>query len=179
MVQVSEEILNIQGKAVFPASRKVYAPGTQKGVNVPFREITLTPTGGRFGQEENPPMKVYDTSGPYTDDSQVINLGQGLHPLRRDWILGRGDVEEYSDPRASATNQHGWREYPGLVRQPLRAKPGRAVTQMHYARQGIVTPRDGVHRTAGGDRSGNGSRRGCPRDGPSYPPTSTIPNPSP
>ncbi len=140
MVQVSEEILNIQGKAVFPASRKVYVPGSKNGVNVPFREITLTPTGGRFGQEENPPMRVYDTSGPYTDDSQVINLGQGLHPLRRDWILARGDVEEYSDPRASATNQLGWREYPGLVRQPLRAKPGKAVTQMHYARQGIVTP---------------------------------------
>ena len=85
-------------------------------------------------------MRVYDTSGPYTDDSQVINLGQGLYPLRRDWILAHGDVEEYSDPRASATNQHGWREYPGLVRQPLRAKPSKAVTQMHYARQGIVTP---------------------------------------
>ncbi len=140
MVQVSEEILKIQGKAVFPASRKVYLQGSQPGVRVPFREVTLTPTSGRFGNEENPPLQVYDTSGPYTDDSREMNLGQGLAPLRREWILGRGDVEEFSDPRAAAVSQLGWREYPGLVRQPLRAKPGRAVTQMHYAKQGIVTP---------------------------------------
>ena len=140
MVQVSEEILKLQGKSVFPASRKVYTPGSQSGIRVPFREVTLTPTSGRFGQEENPPLQVYDTSGPYTDESQEMNLGQGLPALRQGWILDRGDVEEFSDPRASAVSQLGWREYPGLVRQPLRAKPGRAVTQMHYAKQGIITP---------------------------------------
>jgi len=132
----------------FPASRKVYVPGSRPDVRVPMREITLTPTSGRFGQEENPPVRVYDTSGPYTDPAVRTDVRQGLPPLRRPWILERGDVEEYDgrpiqprddglkadDPRANLA------VFPGLGRRPLRAKPGQAVTQMHYARRGIVTP---------------------------------------
>ncbi len=140
MVQVSEEILKIQGKSVFPASSKVYVQGSQPDIRVPFREVTLTPTTGRFGQEDNPPMRVYDTSGPYTDDSLEMNLGQGLPPLRQGWIRDRGDVEESSDPRAASASQNGGTAFPGLKRKPLKAQVGRAVTQMHYARRGIITP---------------------------------------
>jgi phosphomethylpyrimidine synthase len=140
MVQVSKDILKIQGKAVFPSSRKVYVPGSQPDVRVPFREVTLTPTSGRLGPEVNPPLQVYDTSGPYTDDAQEMDLGRGLPPLRQGWILGRGDVEDFSDPRGAAARQTGGRAFPGLKRNPLRAKTGRVVTQMHYARQGIITP---------------------------------------
>ncbi len=132
----------------FPASRKVYVAGSRPDVRVPMREIALTPTSGRFGQEENLPVRVYDTSGPYTDPAVRTDIRQGLPPLRRPWILERGDVEEYDgrpvqprddglkadDPRANLA------VFPGLSRRPLRAKPGQAVTQMHYARRGIVTP---------------------------------------
>jgi phosphomethylpyrimidine synthase len=140
MVQVSEEILKIQGKSVFPASSKVYVPGSQPNIRVPFREVALTPTTGRFGQEHNPPLRVYDTSGPYTDDSVSMNLGQGLPPLRQGWILDRGDVEEFSDPRAASARRNDGAAFPGLRRKPLKAIAGRAVTQMHYARRGIITP---------------------------------------
>jgi phosphomethylpyrimidine synthase len=85
-------------------------------------------------------MRVYDTSGPYTDNSLEMNLGQGLSPLRQRWIRDRGDVEEFSDPRAASANRNGGAAFPGLRRRPLKAKAGRWVTQMHYARQGIITP---------------------------------------
>ncbi|MDI3328290.1 MAG: phosphomethylpyrimidine synthase ThiC [Alicyclobacillaceae bacterium] len=132
----------------FPESRKVYIQGSRPDIRVPMREIRLSPTEGRFGREENPPVRVYDTSGPYTDPDYVPDVRKGLPPLRLRWILERGDVEEYEgrpvlpqddglrpdDPRAN-------REiFPGLKRKPLRAKPGRAVTQMYYAKQGIITP---------------------------------------
>jgi phosphomethylpyrimidine synthase len=140
MVQVSQEILKIQGKSVFPASSKVYLPGSQPDIRVPCREIKLTPTTGRFGQEDNPPMRVYDTSGPYTDNTLEMNLGQGLPPLRQDWIRARGDVEESAGLPAAAARLNGGADFPGLMRKPLKAKAGRAVTQMHYARQGVITP---------------------------------------
>jgi phosphomethylpyrimidine synthase len=140
MVQVSQEILKIQGKSVFPASSKVYVPGSQPDVRVPFREVKLTPTTGRFGREDNPPMRVYDTSGPYTDESLEMNLGQGLPPLRQGWIRARGDVEESAGLRGAPGGLDSGTEFPGLMRKPLRARAGRAVTQMHYARQGLITP---------------------------------------
>src|SRR5947208_10541178 len=96
--------------ATFPNSRKVYVSGSRPDVRVPMREISQSPTAGRFGERPNPPVRVYDTSGP----------GGELTPLRRPWILERGDVFE-----------HGGR---------LRARPGRTVTQTHYARRGVVTP---------------------------------------
>ncbi len=106
-----------------PHQRKVYITGSRPDVRVPMREVVLTPTPSRLGAEENPPVRLYDTSGPYTDPAVSTDVRRGLHPLRRVWILGRGDVDEYD----------------GQERRALRAKPGRAVTQLHYARRGEIT----------------------------------------
>ncbi|MBI4496442.1 MAG: phosphomethylpyrimidine synthase ThiC, partial [Chloroflexi bacterium] len=131
-----------------PGSHKVYVSGARPDVRVPMREISLTPTSGRFGNEDNPPLRVYDTSGPYTDPAVTTDVRQGLTPLRRSWILERGDVEEY-EGRAVQPRDNGLKPgdpranlavFPSLQRRPLRARPGRAVTQMHYAKRGIVTP---------------------------------------
>jgi phosphomethylpyrimidine synthase len=130
-----------------PASRKVFVAGTLPGVRVPMREISLTPTQAADGQRPspNPSITVYDPSGPYTDPSVTINIRSGLDPQRMAWILGRGDVEELPD----LTSDYGRRRAAdpklaslrfGRIRKPLRAKPGQNVTQMHYARRGIVTP---------------------------------------
>jgi phosphomethylpyrimidine synthase len=130
----------------FPNSAKVYVEGSLPGVRVPMREIRLASTRTHAGLIlENPPVAVYDTSGPYTDPAAEIDLDRGLQPLRREWIVGRGDVEELSevsseygrrravDPKLAAVR------FPHL-RRPLCARPGANVTQMHYARLGIVTP---------------------------------------
>jgi phosphomethylpyrimidine synthase len=134
----------------FPNAAKIHVEGTLPGVRVPMREIRVAPTQTHAGAlpgrtVENPPVTVYDTSGPYTDPGVEIDLTRGLAPLRRDWILGRGDVEEL--PQVSS--EYGRRRavdpelaavrFPAL-RRPLCARPGANVTQMHYARQGIVTP---------------------------------------
>ncbi|GAC1691384.1 MAG: phosphomethylpyrimidine synthase ThiC [Ktedonobacteraceae bacterium] len=132
----------------FPASRKVYALGSRPDLRVPMREITLTPTSGRFGNSENPPLRVYDTSGPYTDPEVQTSIHQGLPALRRAWVLERGDAEEYVgrdiQPLDDGLNQHSplsnRAAFPGLRRNPMRAKAGQAVTQMAYARRGIITP---------------------------------------
>jgi len=131
----------------FPASRKVYVKGAQPGVRVPMREISLTSTRAANGGASSPnaPVTVYDTSGPYTDPNVKIDIRSGLGPQRRDWILGRNDVEglpnvtsaygrlRAADPKLSALRfKH--------IRKPLRAKPSMNVTQMHYARKGIITP---------------------------------------
>jgi phosphomethylpyrimidine synthase len=113
-----------------------------------MREISLTPTSGHFGAEENPPIRVYDTSGPYTDPATHTDIHKGLPPLRRSWVLERGDVEDYEgrkvqpvdngfkpdDPRANLA------VFNGTAKRSLRARPGHTVTQMHYARRGIITP---------------------------------------
>ena len=131
----------------FPASRKVYVTGSHPSIRVPMREITLTLTEGPNGAAPtpNPPVTVYDPSGPYTDADVSINVRQGLHPLRREWIFGRNDVEElpevssiYGRKRSTDTSLDAIRF--ALSRKPLRAKSGMNVTQMHYARKGIVTP---------------------------------------
>ena len=130
----------------FPGSRKVYVEGV-KGVRVPMREIGLTPTKAANGgaPTHNRPVTVYDTSGPYTDPTVTINIRAGLAPLRRTWILGRNDVQElphvssdYGRLRAADSKLDELRF--AYIRKPLQAKPGRNVTQMHYARQGLVTP---------------------------------------
>ncbi|MDO8531508.1 MAG: phosphomethylpyrimidine synthase ThiC [Dehalococcoidia bacterium] len=144
MTQVSEK--PITTTYAFPASRKVYVPGAREGVRVPMREISLTPTQGRAGPEANAPLRVYDTSGVYTDPAVQTDVRKGLAPLRRPWILARGDVEEYAGrevmPVDDGTVGAGdtMRVFPELTRRPLRAKSGRTVTQMHYARKGIITP---------------------------------------
>ncbi len=131
----------------FPASRKVYVAGTHTGVHVPMREISLSPTKSINGQPPTPnqPVTVYDTSGPYTDPSVTIDVRAGLAPLRRSWIMGRQDVEElaeisshYGRQRAADSKLDNLRFQ--HIRKPLRAKAGQNVTQIHYARKGIVTP---------------------------------------
>jgi phosphomethylpyrimidine synthase len=137
-------VLSIQP---FPASQKRYVEGTRPGLRVPMREIRLTPTrpmgGGTL--HENPPMVVYDTSGPYTDPAVTVDIQRGLAPQRGSWITGRGDVvelpglsSEYGLRREADPKLDGIR-FPNR-RRPLKAKPGRNVTQMHYARKGIITP---------------------------------------
>lgn len=135
-------------KYSFPNSRKVYVEGSRPDIRVPMREIMLSPTRDWRGETPNEPLRVYDTSGPYTDPDAVIDLRLGLPKLRRNWILERGDVEEY-DGRKVLPIDNGFKSeekagrvepFPHPNRRPLRAKAGRAVTQMHYAKKGIITP---------------------------------------
>jgi phosphomethylpyrimidine synthase len=130
----------------FPNAVKIHVDGTLPGVRVPMREIRLAPTQTSKGLTvENPPVTVYDTSGPYTDPAAEIDLRRGLPPLRLDWIRGRGDVEELADVsseygrRRAADPRLATVRFPHL-RRPLVARAGANVTQMHYARSGIVTP---------------------------------------
>ena len=139
MVQ-TEYTSQFQGKSNFPASQKVYKEGSQPSVRVPFRQVTLTPTTGRFGQEENAPLSIYDTSGPYSDGNASLDLRQGLPALRREWIVARGDVEEYDGYGVPLRGKNVAQPFPGLTRKPLRGKDGKAPTQMRYAREGVVTP---------------------------------------
>ncbi len=133
--------------APFPASRKTYIEGTQAGVSVPMREISLTPTRSMNGSAPvlNDPVTVYDTSGPYTDPGVTIDIRAGLAAYRREWIIGRNDVVEL--PQVSSQYGRQRAADPKLaelrfqhIRKPLRAKPGANVTQLHYARKGIITP---------------------------------------
>src|SRR5213596_45547 len=118
-------------------SRKIYLAGSRSDVRVPMREVALS--GGE------PPLVLYDTSGPYTDPDTRTDIKRGLPPLRLPWVRGRGDVEELPGPTSQYRRQRD--EDPLLggvrfasVRRPLRARPGKVVTQMHYARRGEVTP---------------------------------------
>ncbi len=131
----------------FPASQKVYVTGSLPSIRVPMREITLTPTKGPNGDIPTPnaPVTVYDPSGPYTDPNIDINVREGLHPVRREWIMGRNDVEELPEVTSIYGRKRSLDESLdpirfALSRKPLRAKTGMNVTQMHYARKGIVTP---------------------------------------
>ncbi|WHY01058.1 phosphomethylpyrimidine synthase ThiC [Neobacillus sp. DY30] len=133
----------------FSGSKKVYVEGSRPDIQVPMREIELSPTTGTFGEEENPPIRVYDTSGPYTDADYSVDITKGLPALRSSWIHERGDIEEY-EGREIKPEDNGYKDekdpranhnvFPGLKRKPLRAKKGRNVTQLHYAKKGIITP---------------------------------------
>ncbi|SDV49143.1 phosphomethylpyrimidine synthase ThiC [Chitinasiproducens palmae] len=132
--------------APLPRSRKIYVEGSRPDLRVPMREISQSDTPDGFGAEPNPPIFVYDTSGPYTDPEASIDLRGGLPALRAGWIAERGDTELLDGPssrfgqeRADDPKTVNLR-HPGLHRQPRRARTGRNVTQMHYARQGIITP---------------------------------------
>jgi phosphomethylpyrimidine synthase len=129
----------------FAKSRKVYVLGSRPDIRVPFREITLSDTPSQFGAEKNPPVMVYDTSGPYTDPDISIDIRNGLPAMRSQWIMERGDTEELDGPTSEFGKQR--KTDPELAamrfnlsRKPLRAKQGKNVSQMHYARQGIITP---------------------------------------
>src|SRR5476649_2008647 len=129
-----------------PNSRKVYVEGSRPDIRVPMREISQADTPASFGFEANPPVYVYDTSGPYTDPDAVIDIRAGLAATPRlPWILERGDTEELSGP----SSEYGKQRLADpaldelrfqLHRLPRRARAGGNVTQMHYARRGIVTP---------------------------------------
>ncbi|MDR2678567.1 MAG: phosphomethylpyrimidine synthase ThiC, partial [Zoogloeaceae bacterium] len=129
-----------------PNSRKIHVTGSRPDLRVPMREIFQADTPTSFGGEKNPPIHVYDCSGPYTDPQARIDLRSGLPALRQAWIEERGDTEtlacftsDYSRRRAADPELAALR-FPGLARAPRRAREGANVTQMHYARQGIVTP---------------------------------------
>lgn len=144
--------LNEKNNAIlssFSGSKKVYVTGERPDVKVPMREIAQSTTTGIFGEEENPPVRVYDTSGPYTDAAYTVDITKGLPALRNSWIEERGDVEAY-DGRTTKPEDNGYRKnedarvaehiFPHANRKIRRAKNGRNVTQLHYARKGIITP---------------------------------------
>jgi phosphomethylpyrimidine synthase len=129
----------------YPASEKVYVQGSRPDIQVPMRKITLSDTRASSGVEKNPPVYVYDTSGIYTDPRAEIDLRLGLPSVRDNWIKERGDTVELPGPSSVYGKQR--LENPALahlrfahIRKPLKAKAGANVTQMHYARQDIVTP---------------------------------------
>ena len=165
-----------------PNSRKIYVSGEHWGVRVPFREITLNPTKNFAGAlEQNEAVRVYDTSGPWDDLDVRCDVREGLPALRREWIVERGDTEEY-EGRKVKPEDNGYltagaeefarektkgrlEEFPGLRRAPLRARAGKRVTQMHYARRGIITPemefiaiRENMGRAGALKTLGNGDR---------------------
>ena len=138
---------HVDGAAIqpLPNSRKIYVTGSRPDIRVPMREIVQSDTPTSMGGEKNPPITVYDCSGPYTDPAAKIDIRQGLPALRERWIEERGDTERLSEQSSS----YGRARLidPALaelrlshVQQPRRAKAGMNVTQMHYARKGIVTP---------------------------------------
>ncbi|MCH9036644.1 MAG: phosphomethylpyrimidine synthase ThiC [Chloroflexi bacterium] len=145
---MSQNKSKLDSSSAWPSSRKVYLSGSREGLSVPVREIDLTPTSGRLGDEKNPPLGVYDTSGPYTDPAVDTDVRRGLPALRRPWILERNDVEECKgrevQPVDNGRRSNGGRDnsgdFPAFQRSPLRAKANKTVTQMHYARRGIITP---------------------------------------
>lgn len=128
----------------FPRSRKVYVEGSRPDIRVPMREISLHDTPTDFGGESNAPVLVYDTSGPYTDPNVIIDVRKGLADVRSAWIDARGDTERLAGLSSNFGQQRlNDAELAKLrfahVRNPRRAKAGANVTQIHYARQGIIT----------------------------------------
>ncbi|HCL6008145.1 TPA: phosphomethylpyrimidine synthase ThiC [Citrobacter freundii] len=147
--QAQHFIDTLEGTA-FPNSKRIYITGSQRDIRIPMREIQLSPTliGGSKDNpqfEDNEAVPVYDTSGPYGDPDVEINVQQGLAKLRQPWIAARNDSEELDDRSSAYTKERladdGLDElrFSGLL-TPKRAKAGKRVTQLHYARQGIVTP---------------------------------------
>jgi phosphomethylpyrimidine synthase len=150
--QTSVDVEKVSGRVTtgpLPGSRRVWAHGSLPGVRVPMRAVDQTPTrvraNGTVREEPNPPIVLYDTSGPYTDPEARIDLRAGVPAVRAEWIAARGDTEELAAP-TSAYGQKRLRDasldairFP-RTRAPRRAKVGANVTQMHYARKGIVTP---------------------------------------
>src|SRR5919112_1872737 len=122
-------------------SRKIFVEG-RGGVRVAMRQVDLEPSSGE------PPVTLYDTSGPYTDPTSRIDIMAGLAELRRDWIRGRGDVEEVvqreirpeDNGQLGPDRSGGVQPFPNVRRNVLRARAGANVSQMHYARRGIITP---------------------------------------
>jgi len=141
-MSATTEKLEPQSSEPLPKSTKVYIAGKiHRDVRVPFREIELTPTKSYNGTvEANKPVRVYDCSGPWGDCDSVGSVEDGLPRLRQGWISARGDVEEVASSYKAIAGRSDATLPASLKRKPFRAKAGKAVTQLHYARQGIVTP---------------------------------------
>ena len=151
----TDEKVNISTDPISPKSKKVYVSGTiHSDIKVPFREISLSASttvngngNGNHIEQDESSLIVYDTSGPYTDPDAKIDIREGLDPIRLPWIIGRGDVEYY-DGRKIEPKDDGYREgenpnterFPKTRDKVLRAKPGQNVSQMYYAKRGIITP---------------------------------------
>ena len=143
--QTAPEQTDPSFKGSYPASRKIYVEGSSPDIQVPMREISLSTTQSTNTPEENPPVFVYDTSGPYTDPDVTIDIRKGMAPLRSGWIAARNDTEEltrissaYGRERQDDASLNELR-FPRST-PPLKAKAGANVSQMHYARKGIITP---------------------------------------
>ncbi|MFY9151482.1 MAG: phosphomethylpyrimidine synthase ThiC [Prolixibacteraceae bacterium] len=137
---------NVITSGPFRGSKKIYVPGQLHDIKVAMREITLSPTRLSNGKvEENWPVTVYDTSGPFTDPDITVDLKKGLNRLREEWIMQRGDVEQLNDFTSEYCRQRlANPTLDGLrfqhLKKPLKARPGKNVSQMYYAKQGIITP---------------------------------------
>jgi len=128
-----------------PNSRKIHVEGSRRDIQVAMREISQSDTAAPYDVEKNPSIVVYDCSGPYTDPDVSIDISSGLKTPRTPWIIDRGDTEELSGPSSAygieRINDPKLAEMRfNLTRKPRRALPGKNVSQMHYARQGIITP---------------------------------------
>lgn len=143
----NNKLTNIDAKYTkqFPNSKKIYIQGSRNDIQVPMRQISLTNTLLKNGTQANPPINVYDTSGAYTDENIKIDLQKGLNSVRDNWIKERKDTEQlssfsskYSNKRLEDSKLNNLRfEH---LKKPLKAKPGKNVSQMHYAKRGIITP---------------------------------------
>ncbi|MES9857733.1 MAG: phosphomethylpyrimidine synthase ThiC [Sedimenticola sp.] len=138
--QLSEEVTQ-----PFSGSRKIYVEGSRPDIRVPMRQVDQDETQASFGAEENPPITIYDTSGPFTDPAVVVDLLKGMPPLRAGWIEERADTESLVGPSSEYGRQRQDDSALAHLRfehisKPQRAMAGKNVTQMHYARQGIITP---------------------------------------
>ena len=139
--------MKITVKQPFPGSKKVYVQGSKPDIQVPMREISQGNTRNTFDEKENPCVHVYDTSGPYTDRDAEINISTGLRKIRETWIKERHDVEHYAG-RKSKPEDNGYKSeltttielFPSEATSPFVAKKGKRVTQLHYARKGLITP---------------------------------------
>ncbi len=141
--RVSDDIGGLDAEALkpFPNARKRYAVGRAADIKVPMREVTQSPAVTSSGAEQNPSISLYDTSGPYSDPSITIDIRRGLSALRREWILERNDTEALPAPSAADGRRFDAANADLAPRRPpRRAKPGAAVTQMRYAKRGIITP---------------------------------------
>jgi len=137
--------LNTASTQPFTGSKKIYITGSRPDIRVPMREIETTPTHTDNGEEANLPITVYDTSGPYTDPEVSINLLKGLPDVRANWIAERDDTEQLDGPSSEfGTTRQNDPELAKLrfehIRNPKKAKAGKNVSQMHYAKKGIITP---------------------------------------
>ncbi|MCS4485597.1 phosphomethylpyrimidine synthase ThiC [Staphylococcus americanisciuri] len=139
------EQANIELKQIFPASERIYKQGVDADIQVPFRQITLSDTVTEQGTFKNPPLTVYDTAGPYHEENYDVDVMRGIPTLRAPWIDARNDIEYYEGRRVqSIDNGYKSTNHQQLVTSPFDYQPRRAknngnVTQMHYARQGIIT----------------------------------------